>query len=66
MIVHKVMVHLPDVEPDDALRQQAVVFLRDPSADDRFYYGPAFARKYRGGQNAIFRPDWNWLDGKER
>ena len=59
-IVHKVMVHLPDLD-SDPLRQQAVDFLRD-GTEDRFYYGPAFSRKYRGGQNAVFRSDWSWLD----
>ena len=61
-IVHKVMVHLPDIQ-EDSLRKDAVAFLRDESQkESRFYFGPAFARKYRGGQNSVFSPDWTWAD----
>ena len=57
-VVHKVMVHLPDVG-EDPLLLQALEFL-EKSKESRFYYGPAFARKYRGGPNAVFRPEWTF------
>lgn len=57
-IVHKVMVHLPDVEKDPLLKD-AVAFLQDArSEEERYYYGQAFSRKYRGGDNSVFRPEW--------
>eukprot|EP00977_Amphora_coffeiformis_P013916 scaffold3785_cov165-Amphora_coffeaeformis.AAC.5 len=60
-IVHKVMVHLPDV-PEDSLRKDAITFLTTPnSTESRFYYGPIFSRKYRGGQNKVFRSEWTWI-----
>lgn len=61
-IVHKVMVHLPDVQ-EDPLRKDALQFLRGFTEESRFYYGPAFARKYRGGQNSVFTPEWTWASG---
>lgn len=60
-IVHKVMVHLPDVE-DDPLKSDALAFLAADSTESRFYYGPAFSRKYRGGANKAFAREWTWID----
>ena len=60
-IVHKLMIHLNDVA-DDPLRAEAVAFLQGTKHTDerRFYYGPAFNPKYRGGQHAVFQTDWTW------
>jgi hypothetical protein len=58
-VVHKLMVHLPDIE-EDPLRLHAIKFLQNSSSDMRFYYGRTFAKKYRHGANEVFREDWTW------
>ena len=57
-VVHKILVHLPDVEPD-SLTQQAQRFLQSrATAGQTFAYGRRIATKYRGKGNEAFRADW--------
>jgi hypothetical protein len=65
-VVHKIMVHLPDVHSRRAskLYTAAQDFLqqsRPPSQNDSiFYYGRKFDPTYR--DKAPFRKDWMWVD----
>lgn len=58
---HKVMVHLPDPEPD-AIFASAVEFLQNseslPSDQQTYYYGRKYNKKYR--QKRPFRSNWTW------
>ena len=56
-VVHKTLVHLPDLEPS-VLMDQAVKFLTSTGNQTVFAYGNRFDTKYRGKYR--FREEWTW------
>jgi len=60
-VMHKVMVHFPDVQEEPKL-QDALHFLQSNDDDKVFAYGERINTKYRGKAFRQFTPNWTFAD----